>query len=174
MSQKQLVEFAWGLANNNHCFLWIIRPDLVIGDSAILPLKYNAETKQRGLIEGWCPQEEVLNHPSIGGFLTHSGWNSMIESLSAGVPMMCWPFFADQQTNCRYTCNEWEVGMEIDNNVKRDEVEKLVREIMEGEKAKKMKNKALEWKKLAEKATSPGGSSSLNLDKLVNVLLSRN
>ncbi|KAI7987368.1 UDP-glycosyltransferase 85A8 [Camellia lanceoleosa] len=88
--------------------------------------------------------------------------------------MMCWPFFADQQTNCRYTCNEWEVGMEIENNVKRDEVEKLVRELMEGENGKKMKNKAMEWKKLAEKASSPGGSSSLNLDKLVNVLLSRN
>ncbi|KAL7167730.1 hypothetical protein ACSBR2_038231 [Camellia fascicularis] len=174
ISQKQLVEFAWGLANSNHYFLWIIRPDLVIGDSAILPPEFNAETKQRGLIEGWCQQEEVLNHPSVGGFLTHSGWNSTIESLSAGVPMMCWPFFADQQTNCRYTCNEWEVGMEIENNVKRDEVEKLVRELMEGEKGKKMKNKAMEWKKLAEKATSPGGSSSLNLDKLVNVLLSRN
>ncbi|KAI7988677.1 7-deoxyloganetin glucosyltransferase [Camellia lanceoleosa] len=156
MSQKQLVEFAWGLANNNHCFLWIIRPDLVIGDSAILPPEFIAETKQRGLIEGWCPQEEVLNHPSVGGFLTHSGWNSTIESLSVGVPMMCWPFFADQQTNCRYTCNEWEVGMEIDNNVKRDEVEKLVRELMGGKKGKKMKNKAMEWKKLAEKAASPG------------------
>ncbi|KAI7988682.1 7-deoxyloganetin glucosyltransferase [Camellia lanceoleosa] len=67
-----------------------------------------------------------------------------------------------------------EVGMEIENNVKRDEVEKLVRELIEGEKGKKMKNKAMEWKKLVEKATSPGGSSSLNLDKLVNVLLSRN
>ena len=126
MSQKQLVEFAWGLANSNHYFLWIIRPDLVIGDSAILPPEFIAETKLRGLIEGWCPQEEVLNHPSFGWFLSHSCWNSTIESESSGVPMMWWPFFADQQTNCRYTCNEWEVGMEIDNNVKRDEVEKLV------------------------------------------------
>ena len=85
---------------------------------------------------------------------------------------MCWPFFGDQQTNCRYMCNEWEVGMEIDNNVKRDEVEKLIRELMEGDKGKKMKTKAMEWKKFGEKATSPKGSSTLNLDKLVNVLLS--
>ncbi|THG13617.1 hypothetical protein TEA_024053 [Camellia sinensis var. sinensis] len=174
MSLQHLVEFAWGLANSNHYFLWIIRPDLVIGESAILPPEFEADTKERGLIAGWCSQEQVLNHPSVGVFLTHSGWNSTIESLTAGVPMMCWPFFADQQTNCRYTCTEWEVGMEIDNNVKREEVEKLVRELMEREKGKKMKSKAMEWKKLAEKATTPVGSSTLNLDKVVNVLLSRN
>ncbi|GMP46245.1 hypothetical protein CsSME_00014476 [Camellia sinensis var. sinensis] len=168
------VGFAWGLANSKHYFLWVIRPDLVIGDSAILPPEFKADTKETGLIAGWCPQEEVLNHPSVGVFLTHSGWNSTIESLTAGVPMMCWPFFADQVTNCRYTCTEWEVGMEIDNNVKRDDVEKLIREFMEGEKGKKMKNKAMEWKNLAEKATGPDGSSTLNLDKLVNVLLSKN
>ncbi|KAL7241049.1 hypothetical protein ACSBR2_006635 [Camellia fascicularis] len=174
MSPQQLVEFAWGLADTKHYFLWVIRPDLVIGDSAILPSKFEADTRERGLIAGWCPQEEVLNHPSVGVFLTHSGWNSTIESLTAGVPMMCWPFGGDQVTNCRYTCTEWEVGMELDNNVKRDEVEKLIREFMEGEKGEKMKNKAMEWKNLAEKATGPDGSSTLNLDKLVNVLLSRN
>ncbi|KAL7245823.1 hypothetical protein ACSBR2_001038 [Camellia fascicularis] len=64
--------------------------------------------------------------------------------------------------------------MEIDNNVKRDEVKKLIREFMEPEKGKKMKNKAMEWKNLAEKATGPDGSSTSNLDKLVNVLLSGN
>ena len=63
------VEFAWGLANSNHYFLWIIRPDLVTGESAVLPLEFSAETKKRGFIAGWCPQEKVLNHPSIGGFL---------------------------------------------------------------------------------------------------------
>ncbi|GFZ09737.1 hypothetical protein Acr_21g0003360 [Actinidia rufa] len=172
MSMHQLVEFAWGLANSNHYFLWIIRPDLVTGESAVLPLEFSAETKKRGFIAGWCPQEEVLNHPSVGGFLTHSGWNSTIESLSAGVPLMCWPFFGDQQTNCRFTCTEWGVGMEIDNDVKRDEIDKLVRELMEGDKGKKWKNKAMEWKRLAEKAAAPGGSSSFNLDKLVTLLLS--
>ncbi|KAK9937753.1 hypothetical protein M0R45_014524 [Rubus argutus] len=85
--------------------------------------------------------------------------------------MLCWPFFADQQTNSYYTCNEWGIGMEINSNVKRDNVEKLVRELMEGEKGKKMKNKVLEWKKLAEEATAPHGSSSTNLDNLVNQVL---
>ncbi|XP_021801349.1 7-deoxyloganetin glucosyltransferase-like [Prunus avium] len=170
---EQLVEFGWGLANSKLPFFWVIRPDLVIGESAILPPEFVAETKERSLIAGWCPQEQVLNHPSVGGFLTHSGWNSTVESLTAGVPMLCWPFFADQQMDCRYTCNEWGIGMEISNDVKRDEVEKLVKELMEGEKGKKMKNKVMEWKKLAEEATGPHGSSSTNLDNLVNQVLLR-
>ncbi|PRQ52324.1 putative 7-deoxyloganetin glucosyltransferase [Rosa chinensis] len=171
LTPQQLVEFGWGLANSKFHFLWVVRPDLVIGESAILPPEFVAETKERGLLASWCPQEEVLNHPSVGGFLTHCGWNSTIESLTAGVPMLCWPFFGDQQTNCFYTCNKWGIGMEITNDVKRDEVAKLVRELMEGEKGKKMKSRVMEWKKLAEEATAPEGSSFKNLDNLVNQVL---
>nr|XP_034920176.1 7-deoxyloganetin glucosyltransferase-like [Populus alba] len=171
VTKEQLVEFGMGLAKSGHPFLWIIRPDMVTGDSKILPPEFTQETKERSFICSWCPQEEVLNHPSVGGFLTHSGWGSTIESISSGVPMLCWPFFADQQTNCRYTCSEWGIGMEIDNNVKRDKVVKLVRELMEGEKGKSMKKKAMEWKKLAEEANGPSGSSSMNLDKLVKEVL---
>lgn len=173
MSNESLIEFAWGLANSEKYFLWVIRPDLVIGDLAILPYEFTQLTKERGFIAKWCPQEEVLNHGSIGGFLTHCGWNSTIESLTAGVPMICCPYFGDQQTDCRYICNEWGVGLEIDSNVNRENVERLIRDLTEGEKGKKMKSKAMEWKELAARAASPGGSSSLNLDKLVNVLLSR-
>ena len=88
--------------------------------------------------------------------------------------MLCLPFFSDQQMNCKYTCNEWAIGMEIDFDVKREEVEKMVRELLEGDKRKKMKKKAMEWKKLAEEATGPLGSSSINLKNLVSeVLLSK-
>ncbi|RZC64483.1 hypothetical protein C5167_008168 [Papaver somniferum] len=121
ITPQQMIEFARGLANSKHTFLWIIRPDLVIGDSAMLPAEFLEDTKDRSLYASWCPQEDVLNHPSIGGFLTHSGWNSTLESICGGVPMICWPFFAEQQTNCRYSCAHWGIGMEIDNNVKRDE-----------------------------------------------------
>ncbi|XP_026391198.1 7-deoxyloganetin glucosyltransferase-like isoform X2 [Papaver somniferum] len=124
MTAQQLVEFAWGLANTKHTFLWIIRPDLVVGESAMLPPEFIEETKER-----------------------------------------------DQQTNCSYLCNHWGVGMEIDNKVKRNEVEKLVRELMEGEIGNEMKSKAMEWKKKAEVATSPGGSSYTNIDEIINKLL---
>ncbi|CAK9182322.1 unnamed protein product, partial [Ilex paraguariensis] len=73
MTPKQLVEFAWGLANSNQIFLWVVRPDLLIGDSAVLPPEFAAETKDRGLLAGWCPQEKVICHPSIGGFF-NSQW----------------------------------------------------------------------------------------------------
>ncbi|KAH7848521.1 hypothetical protein Vadar_003916 [Vaccinium darrowii] len=131
-----------------------------------------AVTREKGFLASWCPQEEVLAHPSIGGFLTHCGWNSTLESISKGVPMVIWPFFAEQQTNCWCCCAKWGVGMEIDNDVKRDGVELLVTKLMDGEKGKEMKKRAMEWKKLAEDATeTPSGSSVLNLDKLVNQVL---
>jgi UDP:flavonoid glycosyltransferase YjiC (YdhE family) len=55
----------------------------------------------------------VLRHEAVGMFLTHCGWNSMIESIASGVPMLCWPVGGDQQTNCRFACTEWGVGMEL-------------------------------------------------------------
>jgi hypothetical protein len=83
--------------------------------------------------------------------------------------MLCWPFFADQPTNCRYICNEWEIGMKIDTNVKREEVEKLINQLMVGEKVKKMRQKVMELKKKADENTSPCGCSYNNLDKVTKV-----
>ncbi|KAI3807074.1 hypothetical protein L1987_22996 [Smallanthus sonchifolius] len=166
MPIQDLIEFGWVLVNSSHYFLWIIRADLVDGKLAVLPQELKDVIKDRGFIASWCSQEEVLNHPSVGGFLTHGGWGSMIESLSAGVPMVCRPFSHDQQVNCRQMCQEWEVGMEIEGNVKRDEVERLVRVLMEGIEGKRMRKKAMEWKKATEIAAAAKGSSSLNVEKL--------
>lgn len=175
MSAKHLVEFAWGLAATGKDFLWVIRPDLVDGELAVVPTEFLTETAERRMIATWCPQEKVLSHPAIGGFLTHSGWNSTLESLCGGVPMVCWPFFAEQQTNCKFCRDEWEVGMEIGGDVKREEVDAVVRELMDGEKGKKMREKAEKWRLLAEKATEPKrGSSELNFQMVVDkVLLGR-
>ncbi|XP_020237743.1 7-deoxyloganetin glucosyltransferase [Cajanus cajan] len=171
MTSEQLVEFAWGLANSNKTFLWVIRPDVVGGGNVVLPREFVEQTKNRGLLSNWCPQEQVLAHPAIGGFLTHSGWNSTLESVCGGVPMICWPFFAEQQTNCRFCCKEWGIGLEIED-VKRDKIESLVRELMDGEKGKQMKDKALQWKELAKTAaSSPHGSSFLNLENLIREVL---
>lgn len=171
MTNQQLVEFCWGLADSNYPFLWIIRPDLVVGDSAMLPPEFVTRTSGRGLLIGWCPQEQVLNHPSIGGFLTHSGWNSTLESISSGVPMICWPFFADQQVNCWLSCNKWGIAMEIDNDVKRDEVGKLVVELMNGGKGNVLRKNVTKWKKKAEAAcVAKDGSSVANLEKLIHLM----
>nr|XP_043622498.1 UDP-glycosyltransferase 85A8-like [Erigeron canadensis] len=174
MTKEQLIEFGWGLGNSKKDFLWITRPDIVGGNEAMMPPEFVYETKERGMVTSWCPQEEVMKHRAIGGFLTHCGWNSTIESISCGIPMVCWPFFAEQQTNCRYCCIEWEIGMEIDTDVKREEVENQVREMMDGEKGKTMRSKSLEWKRKAKEAVDVGGSSYLNFDRLINNVLLKN
>ncbi|KAJ0548014.1 putative UDP-glucuronosyl/UDP-glucosyltransferase, UDP-glycosyltransferase family [Helianthus annuus] len=167
MSLKDLQEFGWGLANSNHYFVWIIRSGLVIEETAVLGPEFEEHIKKRGFIASWCSQEKVLNHPSVGGFLSHCGWGSTIESLSAGVPMICWPHRLDQVTNCRYICEEWGVGVEMQGSkVRRDEVTRLVQELM-GEGGRGIRNKAVEWKEKACVAAGPYGSSSLNVDEIV-------
>ncbi|KAG9451454.1 hypothetical protein H6P81_011419 [Aristolochia fimbriata] len=171
MTTQNLIEFAWGLADSNHPFLWVIRADLVKGETAVVPPEFVEATGGRGLLLNWVPQEELLQQPAIGGFLTHCGWNSTGESFCGGVPVVCWPFFAEQQTNCRYACTEWGVGMEVDKDVRRTEVEALVREVMKGEKGKEMRENATEWRRRAERATRPGGSSYENLNRLITDVL---
>ncbi|KAF7005802.1 hypothetical protein CFC21_020902 [Triticum aestivum] len=175
MSNQELVEFAWGLANCGYDFLWIVRDDLVKGDGAVLPPEFLEAAKGRCLLVSWCEHEAVLHHEAVGAFLTHCGWNSMLEGLSAGVPMLCWPFFAEQQTNSRYACVEWGVGMEVDDDVRQEVVEARIREVMGvGEVGREMKRKAVEWSEIAVRATAkPGGRSLANLESLLeDVLLS--
>lgn len=170
MTPQQLAEFCWGLANSNHSFLWIIRPGMVSGESA-LPQEFYDKISGRGMLAGWCPQEKVINHPSIGGFLTHSGWNSTIESISSGVPVLSWPFFSDQFQTCWLSCTKWGIAMETDNDVKRDDVMKLVIELMSKDKGKEMEKNAISWKNKAHEASNaPSGSCTVNLEKLIHRL----
>jgi hypothetical protein len=182
MSNKELVEFAWGLAGCGHDFLWIVRNDLLAnekGDAASrsLPPEFLEATKGRCLLASWCEQEAVLRHPAVGVFLTHCGWNSAMVSISGGVPLLCWPFFAEQQTNCRYACVEWAVGMEVGDDVRREVVQARIMEVMGGEGAgREMRRKADEWEKMCVRATTahPGGSSVANLENLINDVLLTN
>uniref|UniRef100_A0ACD5VCR5 Uncharacterized protein n=1 Tax=Avena sativa TaxID=4498 RepID=A0ACD5VCR5_AVESA len=173
LSPGQLAEFAWGLAASNRPFLWVVRPGLVGGDRGMdaLPDGFVAATKNRCFIAEWCAQEQVLRHRAVGGFLTHSGWNSTTESIWAGVPMICAPGFADQYINCRYACAEWGIGLRLDEELRREQVAAHVEELMGGgKKAEEMKRNAAVWKARAEAATGPGGSAYENLDRLVEEL----
>jgi hypothetical protein len=175
VTREQMVEFARGLAAAGSPFLWVVRPDMVRDGVDMLPVPegFAEEVAGRGLMVGWCDQEAVLGHRATGGFLSHCGWNSTVESLRAGVPMLCWPFFAEQQTNTRYGCMEWGVAMEIGHDVRREAVEVKIREAMCGEKGKEMRRRAVEWKETGARATKPGGRSYANLEKLIaDVLLS--
>lgn len=171
MSRENLIEFAWGLANSKHHFLWVLRPDAVIADeSGSLPQEFVDETRDRGLVVTWSPQEQVLMHPAIGVFLTHCGWNSILEGVCAsGLPVICWPFLFEQQTNCRYACmdDEWGIGLEVNPEVERKEIEILVKEMMNGKKGEKLRKRALGWQEKADEATNVGGSSFENFEKFL-------
>nr|GMC65927.1 7-deoxyloganetin glucosyltransferase-like [Ipomoea batatas] len=174
-SPDKLVELAIGLCKSQQNFLWIIRPELISGGdwSAVLPPEFMDAIKGggKGYVASWCDQEQVLNHPSIGGFLSHCGWNSIVESMSAGVAMICWSCFAEQRLNRLCCCSQWGFGLEIDLDVNRENVESVVRELMEGEKGREVKQKAMFWKERGDVAVGVGGSSFSNLDKLIGEVL---
>uniref|UniRef100_A0A803L527 Glycosyltransferase n=1 Tax=Chenopodium quinoa TaxID=63459 RepID=A0A803L527_CHEQI len=88
----QLMELWAGLVQSKKYFLWVVRPDVITsGLDGPIPDDLLEGTKKRGCKVKWAPQDEVLAHRAIGGFLTHSGWSSTLESIIAGVPMLCWP-----------------------------------------------------------------------------------
>jgi hypothetical protein len=174
MTNEELLEFAWGLAGSGYPFVWNIRPDLVKGDTAVLPPEFMSSVSGRSMMTTWCAQEKVIAHEAVGVFLTHSGWNSTLESICAGVPMLSWPFFSEQQTNCRYKCTEWGIGMEIGGEVKRVELAEMIQEVMEGEKGHEMRKRSAEWKEKAVRTTLAGGPAEANLDAVISdVLLAR-
>ncbi|TVU26475.1 hypothetical protein EJB05_29023, partial [Eragrostis curvula] len=162
-------EFAWGLAAAGCPFRWVVRPDMVRSGGSVRPDGFEAAVAGRGLTVGWCDQEAVLGHRATGGFLSHHGWNSTLESVRTGVPMLRWPFFAEQVTNCQYVCDEWGVGMEMPREAGRAQVEAAVRELMGAQgRGAAARRKAVEWKDKAREAVAPGGSSDWNLLKFVD------
>ncbi|CAK9164452.1 unnamed protein product [Ilex paraguariensis] len=134
MTKDQLLEFWYGLVNSGKRFLWVRRPGSIAGDctESQIPAELLEGTRKRGCIVGWAPQEEVLANPAIGGFLTHSGWNSTLESIVAGVPMICWPYFVDQQVNSRLVGEVWKLGLDMKDTCDRVIVEKMIKELLEG------------------------------------------
>ncbi|KAF3433560.1 hypothetical protein FNV43_RR24662 [Rhamnella rubrinervis] len=175
LTRDELIEFWYGLVNSKKRFLWVIRPDFYKqGDDAKDVLAELLEgTKERGYLVGWAPQEEVLEHPAVGGFLTHSGWNSTMESAVAGVPMICWPRRADQQVNSRYVSEVWKIGLDMKDVSDRKVVEKMVNEVMV-ERREELVNAADEMCKLAVKSVSEGGSSHCNFDRLIEDIYKMN
>ncbi|CAI9108459.1 OLC1v1008048C1 [Oldenlandia corymbosa var. corymbosa] len=110
LSKEQMKEIAWGLANSQCFFLWVVRGP----EEGKLPRNFVAEVGEKGLIVKWCPQLEVLAHEAVGCFLTHCGWNSTLEALTLGVPMVVMPQSSDQWTNAKLIADVWQSGMKLE------------------------------------------------------------
>jgi hypothetical protein len=164
VSSHQFMELTLGLEMSLAPILWVIRMDLMIDNKPIVfPDGYLERMHDRLCIVSWAPQKQVLIHRAVGGFLTHCGWNSTLESISAGVPVLGWPYFADQRLNCRQCVDRWEVGLEIqvdDSNLAtREEVCRKVKMLMNPSDLSVRENSQI-WKRRAHQAIREEGGSS--------------
>ncbi|XP_040382119.1 DIMBOA UDP-glucosyltransferase BX8-like [Oryza brachyantha] len=132
-------EMAWGLSISGVPFLWVVRPGSVRGGTPPLP---HGLDRSRGKIVPWAPQRDVLAHRATGGFWTHCGWNSTLESVCEGVPMLTQPCFADQTVNARYVTHQWGVGLELGEVFDRARAAEAVRRLMVGEECAAMRERA--------------------------------
>ncbi|KAF0915821.1 hypothetical protein E2562_039122 [Oryza meyeriana var. granulata] len=169
-SPMQMAEVAEGLYNTGKSFLWVVRAS----ETSKIPEGFAGKVtaEERGLIVTWCPQLEVLAHPAVGCFVTHCGWNSTTEALSAGVPMVAVPQWSDQTTNAKYVEDVWSVGVRVrpdgEGVVRKEQLERCVRKVMEGDMSEEYMKNAADWKEKARIAMSEGGSSDKNIVEFLN------
>lgn len=171
LSPEQIQEIARGLELSNTSFLWVTRPKVLDHLKG-----FEERVKDRALIvKEWVDQSEVLKHKSIKGFLSHCGWNSVMESICAKVPILALPLMAEQHLNARFVVEEIGVGLRIMPRngsvrgfVEAEEVEKMVRELMEGEKGEGVRKKVKEMGENAWETMKEGGSSWSTLGLLID------
>ncbi|XP_027118165.1 anthocyanidin 5,3-O-glucosyltransferase-like [Coffea arabica] len=167
---QKLKEIAIGLERSEQKFLWVVRsppsedktsrfqtppaPDLDL----LLPHGFLDPTKGRGfVVRSWAPQVDVLNHGSVGGYVTHCGWNSVLEAVCAGVPIVGWPLYAEQRLNRLFLVEEMKLALPMDESteggfVKAAEIEKRVRGLMDSEEGKVIRETAQAKKEEAKQA----------------------
>uniref|UniRef100_A0ACD5VZN6 Uncharacterized protein n=1 Tax=Avena sativa TaxID=4498 RepID=A0ACD5VZN6_AVESA len=186
-SAKQTREVAAGLEASGQRFLWVVRsppgeddpaktkfekpaePDL----DALLPEGFLERTKGRGLVvKSWAPQRDVLAHDAVGCFVTHCGWNSVLESVMAGVPMLAWPLYAEQKMNKVFLEKEMRLAVAMEGYdkelVEAGEVAKKVRWVMDSEGGRALRERTLTAMRQANDALLEGGESEATLAGLVD------
>ncbi|XP_074313644.1 abscisate beta-glucosyltransferase-like [Silene latifolia] len=189
LSKEQFHEIAYGLEGSGQPFIWVhLRPNLFKDQSedGWFPEGFEARIKEsnQGLvIKGWAPQLVILNHVSLGAFVTHCGWNSSLEGISNGVPVITCPLTLDQFYIESFMVDVMKVGIRVGNEewvvsnappkvtVTRDKLEAAVRKMMSGgEEVDEMRRKVKEYAKKCEMAIQQGGSSYQDAYSLVEEL----
>lgn len=175
LNEEQMEEVAFGLQESGCHFLWVVRATEEGKIPKGFAFERNTNYAGKGLVVKWCSQLKVLEHEAIGCFVTHCGWNSTLEALCLGVPMIAMPQWTDQTTNAKLIQDTWKVGLRVPTDDKgvfrRKDLRHAIVEIMEGEIGIGIKRNAIQWKTSAAKAVDEGGSSHLNVGEFVNSLV---
>ncbi|KAL9271289.1 UDP-glycosyltransferase 76E2-like protein [Drosera capensis] len=175
ISEADIIEIAWGLEASKLPLLWVIRSGLIHGGRSwkdLLPTNMDMIVEDRACIVSWASQKHVLAHPAVGGFWSHCGWNSTLESVCEGVPMICTPFFGDQFADAKYVTSVWKVGLELKNDMfERSKIERCVRRLMAEKEGDEIRARAAVLKEKAESMLN-GGASEKHLKRLENLIMS--
>lgn len=165
----QFQELALGLELTNRPFLWVVRQDITQDIDEAYPVGFKERVKNRGKIVDWAPQQQVLSHLSVACFLSHCGWNSTIESISNGVPFLCWPYFADQFLNQSYIVDHWEVGLGLEKDesgiIRQEEIKNKVEQLLSD---KIYKTRALKLQCKTTDSVREGGCSQKNFQNFMD------
>ncbi|KAJ4971490.1 hypothetical protein NE237_004589 [Protea cynaroides] len=169
-SSAQMDEIAEGLHDSGVSFLWVARQD---------PSRLQKASGDKGMVIPWCDQLRVLCHSSLGGFFTHCGWNSVLEAVFAGVPILAFPLGWDQILNCKFIADDLRIGwrvkkeVDIDKLVTREDIARTVRSFMDynEEESKEIRRRVRELQDASRRAIEKGGSSESNLDAFVREIL---
>uniref|UniRef100_A0ACD5ZMD4 Uncharacterized protein n=1 Tax=Avena sativa TaxID=4498 RepID=A0ACD5ZMD4_AVESA len=179
--RKQMMELATALESTGRPFVWAFRPPVglhpnIDGVEEWLPAGFEARARaaNRGLlVHGWAPQVSILAHASTGAFLSHCGWNSVLESLTHGVPIVGWPLSAEQFYNVKTLAEEWGVCVEVARgNLESSTVESCkVAQVVETAMGAEMRQRAAAVKEVLKKAwAEDGGSSRTALQEFLGVV----
>ncbi|XP_012459423.1 UDP-glycosyltransferase 89A2 [Gossypium raimondii] len=172
LRKEQVEALANGLEKSGTRFIWVVKPGTTNGFGDV-PDGFEERVAGQGLvIKGWAPQLLILNHKAVGGFLSHCGWNSVLEGIVGGVMILAWPMEADQFVNAKLLVDEIGVAVRVcegaDSVPNSDELGRAVAEAMTEGGGMKTKAKDLKQKALA--AVSHGESSMKDLDRVVEEL----
>lgn len=178
LTNKQLEELAIALEKSGVKFILSAKRATkghVSNDYGVIPSWFEEKVSGRGLvIRDWAPQVLILRHRAVCAFLTHCGWNSTLESLIAGVPMLTWPMGADQFANANLVVEEHKVAIRACEGAQTipnsDELAKLLAEAVQGNNVEERRARASELRKVAMNGIKEGGNSFKNLEALVKHL----
>ncbi|OVA15743.1 UDP-glucuronosyl/UDP-glucosyltransferase [Macleaya cordata] len=178
VSDMQLNEIVWGLEMSDQPFICVIR-----SRTWTPPDGLEDKVKGRGLVvRDWVDQRRILSHRATGGFLSHCGWNSVLEGVSFGVPLLVWPMMAEQPLNAKIVVDGMGVGLWVPKEptcregdeivaIKREEICEGVQELMGSEKGRKAKERAENLGRLARQSVQKDGSSYKRLNQLIDRLI---